>query len=1212
MAAEPSAAVAEEGDCSVVPDEKSNDCGALKRKPPFAKVMAANRAEIAVRIERACRELNVATVAVYGFEDRYSQHRWGADQSFQLDKDALASPVSAYLDIEQLVQICKDNDVDAVHPGYGFLSESPEFAKQLAANGITFVGPTVDNLNTFADKTSAREAAIAAGVPVVPGTDGPVTSAADATAFVEESGLPVIIKAAMGGGGKGMRVVRRMEDLVPFFESASSEAKASFGDGSVFIERFVDRPRHIEVQIIGDGQGGVVHLWERDCSVQRRHQKVIEMAPAWTLPMELRKQLHSDAVRLTSAAKYKNAGTVEFLVDAEGRHYFIEVNPRIQVEHTVTEEVTGIDLVQSQIRIAAGASLEEIGLVQENIGVRGVAIQCRITTEDAERDFSPDTGTLSVYRHSAGFGMRMDGIGYSGMTITPYYDSLLVKYTARGASFDETLLRMRRALQEARIRGVKTNIPFLLNCLTHPQFESGMVTTAFIDENPGLLAIRSSTWNFADSSQADMKRVGAVEKLMRYLANLAVNGHPVALGADPTTLHKISADVLAPVASTPKPAAGGWRKVLLEEGPAAYAKKVREHKGLLLTDTTWRDAHQSLLATRMRSKDLLRCAEYTNEALADCFSLEMWGGATFDVSMRFLHECPWDRLEQLRAAVPDIPFQMLLRGANAVGYTNYPDNVVYKFCEKAKQSGVDIFRVFDSLNYIDNLQLGVDAALAAGGFVEGAISYTGDVADESKTKYDLGYYVDLASKLQGMGVHSLAIKDMAGLLTPRSAKLLVEAIRNECPDLPIHVHTHDTAGCGVASMLAAAEAGADVVDVAIDAMSGLTSQPSLGAVVANLGGSDLDTGLSAAKLAPLNSYWETVRSNLYLPFESGQLSTSSDVYSHEIPGGQYTNLLYQSRQLGLSAKWPEIKAMYKEANLLLGDIPKVTPSSKVVGDLAQFMVSQSLSPADVMAQAETLAFPESVVQFFQGAIGIPPGGFPEPLATMVRKGRAGEVFTERPGASLEPYDFDAAAAMLREKYGADISDKDVLSHALYPKVFLDWKDYEAVYGEVKALPTHLFLKPMEEGQEVTLELEKGKNLLIKMVAVPPANADGIRQVIMELNGERWFVPITDNSVESATAKREKAGAPGTVGSTMPGVIVDVKVKPGDVVKEGDQLAVLSAMKMETVIPAPKSGVIERVLVNAGDQVDGGDLLAVIGEGAPEDKTDGDVKKRFSQ
>jgi pyruvate carboxylase len=1084
-----------------------------------------------------------------------------------------------------------------------------------------FVGPTIENLNTFADKTSARAAAIKANVPVVPGTDGPVTSAEQAVEFVKGSGLPVIIKAAMGGGGKGMRVVRKEEDLVAFFESASSEALASFGDGSVFIERFVDRPRHIEVQIIGDGKGNVVHLWERDCSVQRRHQKVIEMAPAWNLPKELREQLHSDALRLTAAAKYKNAGTVEFLVDSENRHYFIEVNPRIQVEHTVTEEVTGIDLVQAQLRIAAGASLEDIGLVQDRIQARGVAIQCRVTTEDASRNFAPDTGIITVYRHSAGFGMRMDGIGYSGMTITPYYDSLLVKYTARGSSFDETLLRMRRALQEARIRGVKTNIPFLLNVLTHPTFEGGVVTTSFIDENPKLLEISSSTWDFASASQADQSKVGRVEKLVRYLANLAVNGHPKELGADPATLPKITGPVappkklILPDANGGFSAAGassssasssfeGWRPTLLRDGPEGYAKAVRAHKGLLITDTTWRDAHQSLLATRMRTSELLQCSDMTSEALASAFSLEMWGGATFDVAMRFLHECPWQRLEKLREAVPNIPFQMLLRGANAVGYTSYPDNVVYKFCERAQARGIDIFRVFDSLNYLDNLKLGCDAAGVAGGFVEGAITYTGDVADPSKTKYDLEYYLKLAEEFQKMGVHSLAIKDMAGLLTPRSADMLISAIRKEHPDMPIHVHTHDTAGCGVASMLAAAQAGADVVDVAIDAMSGLTSQPSMGAVLSNLKGSDMDTGVDPESVAPLNTYWENVRS-LYVPFESGQLSTSSDVYSHEIPGGQYTNLLFQSRQLGLTDQWPLIKRTYAIANQLLGDIPKVTPSSKVVGDLAQFMVSQGLTAQQVLDNAETLAFPESVVGYFQGSLGVPPGGWEscEPLRSKVLQSRSlpdgSKSFEGRPGATLEAYDFEEEAKLLRARYGdRAITEEDCLSYALYPKVFEDWKTFAEIYGEVEELPTDLFLKPMVEGQEVELNLEKGKSVIIKLVSMPPPDADGSRMMIFELNGERWFVPVTDNSALSDVERREKAtGTPGAVGSPMPGVVVDVKVKVGDVVSEGDQVAVLSAMKMETNIPSPVSGVVTRVTVNAGDNVEGDDLLIVVGEGS---------------
>jgi len=1138
-------------------------------------------------------------VAIYSEEDRYGQHRWGADESYLLDKEDGATPISAYLDIDQIISIAKKGGVDAIHPGYGFLSESPEFAKKCRDNGIEFVGPTVENLLTFSDKTSAREAAIAAGVPVVPGSES-LRTREEVEAFVDEVGLPVIIKAAMGGGGKGMRVVRTREDLVPFWESASSEAQAAFGDGSVFIERFVERPRHIEVQIIGDGKGNVIHLWERDCSIQRRHQKVIEMAPAWSLPMELRTQLHEYAVKLTSGQNYLNAGTVEFLVDQENRPYFIEVNPRIQVEHTVTEEVTGIDVVQTQIRIAGGATFEEIGLVQENIRPRGVAIQCRVTTENPERDFAPDTGTISLYRHSAGSGIRMDGVGYTGLAITPYFDSMIVKYTTRGSSFSEAVARMKRVLIECRIRGVKTNIPFLLNVLTHPEFESGIVTTAFIDENPQLKKVSESTWDFASDEQSDQRKVGAKERLIRYLANLAVNGHPAELGADPTKITKGHSTNIRKTLAIPSVSVeaasksnGGMRKILLEKGPEGFAKAVREHKGLLLMDTSWRDAHQSLLATRMRTSELENCAEYTNMVLSNAFSLEMWGGATFDVAMRFLHECPWERLEKLREKVPDVPFQMLLRGANAVGYTTYPDNVVYKFCEQAKASGIDIFRVFDSLNYVENLKLGVEAAGAAGGFVEGTMSYTGNVADPSKGKYNLEYYQKLADDLVGMGVHSLAIKDMAGLLTPSASKMLVGALREQHPDTPIHVHTHDTPGVGVASMLAAAEAGADIVDVAIDAMSGLTSQPSMGALVSMLAGTEKDTGIDKKLLQPLNTYWENVRS-LYLPFESGQLSGSSDVYDHEIPGGQYTNLLYQSRQLGLTDKWPEIKQKYAEANMVLGDIPKVTPSSKVVGDLAQFMVSQNLNPEQVVDQAETLAFPESVIQYLRGEIGVPPGGFPEPLRSKVLSSRGIEGIDGRPGANLPDYNFDEASKILKEKFGKKyISEKDVMSYALYPNVFTEWKEYESVFGEVSNLPTDMFLNPMVEGDEVEFDLSEGRRVIIKLVAISPARDDGSRDVTFEVNGERWSMPVTDQSVAKDANIRRKASGKNEVGSPMPGVIVGLKVKEGDSVQEGDPLATLSAMKMETVIPATASGVVKQVSVNIGDKVEAEDILVEI-------------------
>jgi pyruvate carboxylase len=1173
--------------------------------PPFQNVMACNRAEIAVRIMRAATELNCGTVAIYGHEDRFSQHRWGADRSYKLQKQELATPISAYLDIPQIIQIAKTANVDAIHPGYGFLSESPTFCQACLDANITFIGPTVDNLNMFSDKTSARTAAIAAGVPVVPGSDGALSTSDDVIAFVETIGLPIILKASMGGGGKGMRVVRDMVDLIPSYEAASSEALASFGDGSVFIERYVERPRHIEIQIIGDGTGNVVHLWERDCSIQRRHQKVVEMAPAFTLPMALRQQLHQYAIQLTSAAKYKNAGTVEFLVDDQMRPYFIEVNPRIQVEHTVTEEVIGFDLVQAQIRIAAGATLDEIGLRQENIMPRGVAIQCRVTTEDPERNFAPDTGTITLYRHSAGKGVRMDGIGYSGLTITPYFDSMIVKYTVLGSNFPESVARMKRVLQECRIRGVKTNIGFLLNVLSHPDFEAGQVTTSFIDENPLLKRTSQSMWNFANAEQSDPRKLFAKEKMLRYLANLAVNGQPPELGADPKKILEGSATKKVPSISIPttrtesldsngiKAEKKGWRQLLLEQGPDAYAKAVREHNGLLLMDTTWRDAHQSLLATRMRTQELINCADYTNDVLSNAFALEMWGGATFDVTMNFLRECPWQRLETLREKVPDVPFQMLLRGANAVGYTNYADNVVQRFCKQAKESGIDIFRVFDSLNYVENLQLGVDAAHSAGGFVEGAMSYTGDVVDPNRGRYTLDYYLKLAQQLVDMGVHSLAIKDMAGLLTPQASTLLVGALRAQHPTVPIHVHTHDTAGSGVASMIAAAKAGCDIVDVAMDAMSGMTSQPSLGALVATLKGTEHDTGVSLSELPILNAYWDDVRS-LYLPFESGQLSGSSDVYFHEIPGGQYTNLLFQSKQLGLSDRWTEIKAKYAEANIILGDIPKVTPSSKVVGDLAQFMVSRNLASKDIAEQAENLDFPDSVVNYLKGDIGIPPGGFPEPLRTKVLQARGLEPIDGRPGASLPPYDFDQERDYLVNRFGENnVNEKELLSYALYPKVYIDWKEFQVSFGDVGDLPTPLFLNPLKVGDEVDVSLGPGRDMTVKLVSIQDIRDDGSRIVLFEVNGEPWYMPVTDKTAIGDRVVREKAVEAGQVGAPMSGVVVALKVQAGNVVKEGETVATLSAMKMESSIRATKSGVIKKVLVNVGDKVDGDDLIMEI-------------------
>lgn len=1030
--------------------------------------------------------------------DRFTQHRYKCDQSFELDKNK--SPVAQYLDIDGIVEICLKNGVQAVHPGtylldyvsvfplfdliklccvfrlsgYGFLSENEGFAKALEDNGIVFIGPTVKNLQEFGDKTAARHMAIANNVPVVPGSEEVFETAEEMSRWIDDPAnncsYPVIVKALMGGGGRGIRVARFRSELASKFREASNEAASAVGDGRCFVEKYVEHTRHIEVQCIGDGQGNVIHLWDRDCSVQRRHQKVIEVAPAEGVPPHTRAAILNDAVRLLKAANYRNAGTgryrvllfltffyaailkrlflyntnprrsVEFLVenaDSENpRYYFMEVNPRVQVEHTVTEEVTGYDMVQTQILIASGRTLPELGLTQDCIPEpTGCAMQCRVTTEDPSKSFRPGTGRIDVLRMPAGNGIRLDdGPGFQGATITPWYDSLLVKITARARTRKEAAAKMTRALREFRVRGgepfsfmfllqnatcrvlaspwpflssVKTNKSFLLNVLQHPQFLNGVVDTSFIGENPQLLLPVS------ERDRAD--------KLLHYLATVIVNGPPKSLGA--TGAPPCSLDPIVPSI----PQISGTRRertlkcIFDEDGPEAFAKAIRENKGLLITDTTWRDAHQSLLATRVRTTDLLKIAPATKVALANACSLECWGGATFDVSLRFLHECPWERLAALRKAVPNIPLQMLLRGANAVGYTNYPDNLVYEFCKKAKETGIDIFRIFDSLNYIENMKLGIDAVHRAGGVVEAALCYTGDITDPHG-KYTLEYYLDFVRQLTDLNIHILGIKDMAGLLKPEAATMLVGAIRKEFPDLPIHVHTHDTAGTGVASMLAAARAGADVVDAAIDAMSGTSSQPSLGAIVASTAGTSLDTGLDLEQLKALNEYWEECR-RLYSPFESGLKTGSVDVYDHEMPGGQYTNLLFQSSQLGLSGQWSKVKKAYASANRLLGDIIKVTPSSKVVGDLAQFLVANDLSEEEVIAKAESLSFPKSVVEYFQGAIGLPPFGFPEPLRSKVLKefsptavGKDPEKTSGRARTTHQLYDMDVARANLEKKW----------------------------------------------------------------------------------------------------------------------------------------------------------------------------------------------------
>ncbi|KAJ9200680.1 hypothetical protein DTO164E3_1436 [Paecilomyces variotii] len=1133
----------------------------------FQKILVANRGEIPIRIFRTAHELSLQTVAVYSYEDRLSMHRQKADEAYVIGKRGQYTP----------------HGVQLIHPGYGFLSENAEFARKVEQAGIVFVGPTPETIEALGDKVSARQLAIKCGVPVVPGTEGPVERYEEVKNFTDTYGFPIIIKAAFGGGGRGMRVVRNQADLRDAFERATSEAKSAFGNGTVFVERFLDKPKHIEVQLLGDSQGNVVHLFERDCSVQRRHQKVVELAPAKDLPTAVRDQILADAVKLARSVNYRNAGTAEFLVDQQNRYYFIEINPRIQVEHTITEEITGIDIVAAQIQIAAGATLQQLGLTQERISTRGFAIQCRITTEDPAKGFSPDTGKIEVYRSAGGNGVRLDGgNGFAGAVITPHYDSMLVKCTCLGSTYEIARRKMLRALVEFRIRGVKTNIPFLASLLSHPTFIEGTCWTTFIDDTPELFALVGGQ--------------NRAQKLLAYLGDLAVNGSSIKgqIGEP-----KFKGEIILPqlyddagkLIDVTQPCTTGWKQIIDREGPEAFAKAVRANKGCLIMDTTWRDAHQSLLATRVRTVDLVNIAKETSYALSNAYALECWGGATFDVAMRFLYEDPWDRLRKLRKLVPNIPFQMLLRGANGVAYSSLPDNAIYHFCKQAKKYGVDIFRVFDALNDIDQLEVGIKAVQAAGGVVEATICYSGDMLNPKK-KYNLDYYLELVDKVVKLGTHTLGIKDMAGVLKPKAATLLVGSIRKRYPDLPIHVHTHDSAGTGVASMVACAQAGADAVDAATDSMSGMTSQPSLGAILASLEGSEFDPKLNIHHIRAIDSYWAQLRL-LYSPFEAGLTGPDPEVYEHEIPGGQLTNLIFQASQLGLGQQWAETKKAYEAANDLLGDIVKVTPTSKVVGDLAQFMVSNKLTADDVIARAAELDFPASVLEFLEGLMGQPYGGFPEPLRSRALRDR--RKLEKRPGLYLEPLDLAKIKAEIKEKFGT-ATECDVASYAMYPKVFEDYRKFVQKYGDLSVLPTRFFLSRPEIGEEFNVELEQGKVLILKLLAIGPLSEQtGQREVFYEVNGEVRQVTVDDKKASVDNTARPKADATDSsqVGAPMSGVVVEVRVHEGSEVKKGDPVAVLSAMKMEMVISAPHSGKVAGLQVKEGDSVDSQDLVCKI-------------------
>ncbi len=1138
------------------------------------KLLVANRSEIAIRVFRAAHELGIRTVAVYSHEDRFALHRFKADEAYQIGQDG--EPIRSYLDIDAIVAIAVAHEIDAIHPGYGFLSENPALRRACDDAGLIFVGPRAELLAQLGDKTAAREIAERAGVPILPGSPRAIENLAEAEEVAETLGYPVMIKAAHGGGGRGMRVVLDQSQLAPNLEQAQRESLAAFGSAEVFIEKYIGRARHLEVQLLGDEHGNLVHLWERDCSLQRRHQKVVEIAPAPNLDPALRRKLCESALAIGRAVRYENAGTVEFLLDVDtGDFYFIEVNPRIQVEHTVTEEVTGIDIVRSQILVAQGHGLDspEIGLArQDNIRTNGFAFQCRVTTEDPENRFVPDYGRIAAYRSASGMGIRLDaGTAFSGAVVTPYYDSLLVKVTARGTRLVEASRRMERCLQEFRVRGVKTNIPFLINLITHASFLAGQCTTKFIDETPELFQM--------------VIRKDRATKVLQYLAEILVNGNSLVKDR-PRSTRRTPAPV--PHYDPLEPPPAGSRTKLLEMGPRKFSQWILDQNQLLLTDTTFRDAHQSLLATRMRTYDMVAIAEAYARLVPELFSIEMWGGATFDTSMRFLKESPWERLAELRERIPNILFQMLLRASNAVGYTNYPDNVVRAFVLESAQAGIDLFRIFDSLNWVPNMRVAMEAVLETGALCEAAICYTGDLLDPSRPKYDLAYYVDLAKQLEAMGAHILAIKDMAGLCKPFATEKLVSTLKQEI-GIPVHFHTHDTSGIAGASILKAAEVGLDIADAAIAPLSGLTSQPNLNALNEALRATPRATGLDDAALRDLAYYWQAVR-EFYTPFESDMKAPDADIYLHEMPGGQFTNLQEQARALGLMSRWPEICQMYAAVNQLLGDIVKVTPTSKSVGDLALFLVTNNLNTDAILDPNRELAFPESVVDLLAGRMGQPPGGFPPVVQRRIL--RDVKAVKGRPGESLPSADFAATAAKVKKILGHEPTDRDVVTYLLYPRVFQDFIAHVQAYSDTSVLPTPHFLYSAQPGEELSVDIEPGKTLIIKLLTVGEPHPDGRRTVFFELNGQPRSVTVSDKALETEVIRRPKADPtdPRQIAAPMPGLVVNVAVKIGDIVKRGQKLLTLEAMKMETTLYADQDGRIGDVLVKAGTPVEAGELV----------------------
>ncbi|MFO3690216.1 pyruvate carboxylase [Staphylococcus felis] len=1135
------------------------------------KLLVANRGEIAIRIFRAATELDIETVAIYSAEDKGALHRYKADESYLVGESL--KPGESYLDIEGIIDIAKNAGADAIHPGYGFLSENKQFAERCQEEGIIFIGPETRHLDMFGDKVKARTTAINAGLPVIPGTDGPVERYQDVKAFADEVGYPLMVKATSGGGGKGMRIVRQESELEEAFERAKSEAQKSFGNSEVYVEKYIDQPKHIEVQIIGDTHGNVIHLYERDCSVQRRHQKVVEVAPSVSLDDDLRGKICDAAVHLMSHIQYVNAGTVEFLVSGDA-FYFIEVNPRVQVEHTITEMITGVDIVKSQILIADGGDIHQSDIAipqQSDIHTLGYAIQCRITTEDPTQDFMPDTGRIVAYRSTGGFGVRLDaGDAFQGAVISPYYDSLLVKVSTHALSYKDAREKMERSLQEMRIRGVKTNIRFLRNVINHDKFITGDYTTKFLDQAQELFIVEPSR--------------DRGTKTLEYIGNVTVNGFPNVEKRSKPHFERLILPSL-----DPNKQLKGTKQLLDEKGPKAVADWVKSQDDVLITDTTFRDAHQSLLATRVRTHDLLNIAPKTAEVMNDNFSLELWGGATFDVAYNFLKENPWERLTQLRKAIPNVLFQMLLRASNAVGYKNYPDNVIQKFVEESAKAGIDVFRIFDSLNWVEQMKVANEAVQKAGKISEGTICYTGDILNVERSNiYTIEYYVKLAQTLEREGFHMLAIKDMAGLLKPRAAYELIGELKSVV-DIPIHLHTHDTSGNGVLTYKQAIDAGVDVIDTAVAAMSGLTSQPSSNSLYYAMSGFDRRVRMDIDGHETLSHYWDTVRP-YYSDFESDMKSPHTEIYQHEMPGGQYSNLRQQAKSLGLAERFNEVKDMYRRVNFLFGDIVKVTPSSKVVGDMALYMVQNDLDETTVIKDGHKLDFPESVVSFFKGEIGQPVNGFNKHLQEVILKGQ--QPLTERPGEYLEPIDFDELKQELQNIQDEEVTEQDLISYALYPKVYEQYVKTYQQFGRISILDTPTCFFGMRDNETIEIEIDKGKILIVTLKTITKPDENGFRTVFFDMNGQARRIQVKDENIKAENVLKPKADKSNTnhIGAQMPGTVIEVKVKEGDQVEVGQSLLITEAMKMETTIQAPFKGTVKKVYVTANDSIATQDLL----------------------